>query len=122
MPKRIRRPWIWCDRPANTVDGSRASPFGNPYTVEQYALDESLPLFREWVTDPDAQPVARTTSSGQVKVHQPITAEMIEAQRGKDWACFCEPGRPCHADVLLDEPPTARAPTDRTIVGLSRGR
>jgi hypothetical protein len=26
---------------------------------------------------------------------------MIEAQRGKDWACFCEPGQPCHADVLL---------------------
>jgi hypothetical protein len=101
-PRRIQRPWIWTDRPANTVDASRAGPFGNPYPVEQYGLDESLRLFTEWVTNPDAQPVARVTRSDRVRIHQPITAEMIEAQRGKDWACFCPLDQPCHADVLLE--------------------
>jgi hypothetical protein len=101
MPKRIQRPWIWSDRPANTVDTSRAGPYGNPFTVEQYGLTEALRRFREWVTDPNAQPVARITRAGRVKIHQPITP-MIEALRGKDLACFCRLDQPCHADILLE--------------------
>jgi hypothetical protein len=30
QPRRIRRPWIWTDRPANTVNVARPTRFGNP--------------------------------------------------------------------------------------------
>lgn len=32
----------------------------------------------------------------------PTHAEIRDALRGKDLACWCAPGTPCHADVLIE--------------------
>jgi hypothetical protein len=73
--------------PANTVKVSRGPgmKWGNPFRV---GLDGDaeycVHLFRAWVE-----------------------AEFLEGEirrelRGKNLACWCKPGTPCHADVLLE--------------------
>ena len=38
-----------------------------------------------------------------LKLLLPPSKEMIRAElRGKNLACWCKPGAPCHADVLLE--------------------
>lgn len=32
----------------------------------------------------------------------PLSAEDLEVLRGRDLACWCATGTPCHADVLLE--------------------
>jgi hypothetical protein len=96
MPKRIRRPWIWRDRPQGVVDVTRATRFGNPFTEGDRAT--MVARYRQWVTDPDALPI-----HGKRLTFRPPTAEDIGSLRGKDLACFCPlDGQPCHADVLLE--------------------
>lgn len=33
---------------------------------------------------------------------RPAAREALNELRGKNLACWCKPGQPCHADVLLD--------------------
>jgi hypothetical protein len=42
------------------------------------------------------------STSPAIKAGQPPTREAIRAElAGKNLACWCKPGEPCHADVLL---------------------
>jgi hypothetical protein len=56
MPKRVQRPWIWRDRPANTVTVSRPTKFGNPFTAygDRRA---AVAQYRAWLETPHALPV-----------------------------------------------------------------
>jgi hypothetical protein len=56
MTKRIKRPWIWRDRPEGVVDVTRATRFGNPFT-EGDDRTTLVARYRQWVTDPDAPPI-----------------------------------------------------------------
>lgn len=65
--------------------GLRRSPFANPFTTKRYGRDEAIRLYREYLlTTPGLLDAAR--------------AELA----GRDLACWCNPGDPCHADVLLE--------------------
>lgn len=52
--------------------------------------------------------VAKLTLSGAVKVQRDLAARRdliltrLPDLRGRDLACWCKPGCPCHADVLLE--------------------
>jgi len=117
-PKRIQmtrqRPWRADNPDAVIVD--RRTKWGNPYRVVPrhylhlgrhaigwYVLDreqmirvtastkpeavaEAVRLFREHYTDEETG--------------APWAAR--EELRGRDLACWCKPGDPCHADVLLE--------------------
>ncbi len=85
-PKRLklsrRRGWRL---PAGAVSVARSSRYGNPFTREQHGQDAELVLYRlHLALNPELQAAAR-----------------VEL-RGRDLACWCPIGEPCHADVLLD--------------------
>lgn len=88
--------------PPNTVKVDRSTRFGNPWTVAraraagykgsdrdlaQWCMD----LFRAWLQ-------GREVLIG----HWPPGADAVATLRGKNLACWCKPGEPCHADVLLE--------------------
>jgi hypothetical protein len=112
MPDRIQlsRAKGW-KLPPNTVVVARPSIWGNPWRTEEFyrpglntyddAQAEAVRRFRAAIAGfesngsycpPIADPASRI---GQ------IIARLPEL-RGKNLACWCKPGTPCHADVLIE--------------------
>ena len=89
-PQRIQRKRTKGWRlPSGAICVSRPSkdnlgPWGNPFTVEQFGRARAVALHRAWLL---AQPE--------------LVAKVRAELRGRDLACWCRPGEPCHADVLL---------------------
>lgn len=85
MPERIqlKRTKGW-RMPPNTVKVSRPGKWGNPYTVAEYGRELAVLNYRR-----------RLEGMAQ------IGALDLSELRGKNLACFCKLGEPCHADVLL---------------------
>lgn len=92
--------------PPNTVKVDRSTRWGNPFRVGlavgaevaiDYLLDAAGAVreFRHWLDD---EPTVATI---QVRRAPPTREEIRSALRGKNLACWCGPGAPCHADVLL---------------------
>lgn len=101
--------------PPNTVKADRSTPFGNPFNVSKgwiiggefkvqttrYFVGDTC---RHFATKDEAMADSVTcfrayvTSKGQYKLRDLIKAGL----RGKNVACWCKPGDPCHADVLLE--------------------
>lgn len=47
--------------------------------------------------------VAKMIASSSLQVpNPPLLAEIVDELRGKNLACWCAAGQPCHADVLLE--------------------
>lgn len=44
----------------------------------------------------------RTLCENTMKKNPALFAKTMEPLRGKNLACWCKPGDPCHADVLLE--------------------
>lgn len=63
-------------------DGSR---WATPFPIEQFGDRLALNLYRLWATDQARR-----------------DPHWLEPLQGKNLACWCRPGQPCHADVLLD--------------------
>lgn len=106
-PRRVqlRRTKGW-RMPPNTVKVDRSTRWGNPFHVgdpvcmDGISVDYHLTAeqavweFRIWVTGGQSLPVYR---------RRPLTTDEIRrGLRGKNLACWCAPGKPCHADVLLE--------------------
>jgi hypothetical protein len=99
-PKRIQlsRTKGW-RMPANTVKVDRSTKFGNPWTVK--AAREA----GHTGTDAELQALTVGLFADALSKGLPAVAdhlEHIEELRGKNLACWCKPGTPCHADVLLE--------------------
>jgi hypothetical protein len=77
--------------PPGTVCVTRPSRFGNyvslprEQTVEEYA--RAVEEYRRWLYAPE-----------QALFREDVRHSLA----GKDLACYCPPGLPCHADVLLE--------------------
>lgn len=105
MPKRIQRKRVKGYRmPPNTVSITRPGKWGNPFKVGEsqwnpkqgrsglirpLTIDECLELYRAYV-----ESCMNNPDSWMVKEIQEI--------RGKNLACFCKEGEPCHGDILLE--------------------
>lgn len=80
--------------PPNTVKVDRSTKWGNPFRVSvATSPTESVTKFRRWL------------SGEKVGVAMKVAAECYpdpKELRGKNLACWCSPGEPCHADVLLE--------------------
>lgn len=107
MPERIQlsRKKGW-RLPLETVVVSRPSVFGNPFKwqvareagyqgTELELRAFSVQVFREWVTNNNFH------GHGQEKQLEELLKRLPEL-RGKNLACWCPHGRPCHADVLME--------------------
>ena len=93
----LRRSAGW-RMPAGAIKVDRTTRWGNPYKVgpEDRTASEAVSLFRRTI-DEDGAYLAKV---GQKVLR--ITKDDIRRElRGRDLACWCPPGAPCHADVLL---------------------
>jgi hypothetical protein len=106
MPKRIQmtRQRPWRHEHPDAVIVARPGPWGNPFRCAadpQRAVD----AFRSWLT---------TTGTFTIEVGDGLTLfrvpewwesgemrERLHELAGRDLACWCPEGAPCHADVLL---------------------
>jgi len=88
--------------------GCRADPAGRQ--------EASVRAFRDWIDPPHGRQTLSMKEQpkmvgpgGTMKLgpavkagKAPSRAEIREALRGKNLGCWCKPGTPCHADVLLE--------------------
>jgi hypothetical protein len=89
--KRIQRKRIkgW-KMPPNTVYVGRPSKWGNPYSMKDgLTRQEAVDLYENWIKEEIAIAPENLTE---------IKAELA----GKDLACWCAVGGPCHANILLE--------------------
>jgi hypothetical protein len=102
--------------PPNTVKVDRTTPWGNPFTTvrcdEGWEVEDTtgnsqiLVIFETRVQAVEASLAA---------FREHVKALDLEPLRGLNLACWCKPGDPCHADVLLEiaNRPTAGRRGDR---------
>lgn len=114
MPERIqlRRTKGW-RLPPGAVKVDRSTDYGNPFRVEQVLVPPG------WkVVAPSGRVLALRASKADAlavavqEFRAFITSGQLTAQRrriaarenlrGRDLACWCPIGQPCHADVLLE--------------------
>jgi hypothetical protein len=95
QPIRIqRRPKRGWRMPENTVYvGRPVKYFSNEFKVGKYSI---------WLGR-DCQNIDDVVLSFQKKVEAiPHLQRLIRIKlKGKNLACWCKPGKPCHADILL---------------------
>lgn len=110
MPKRIQRKRTKGWRmPPNTIYVGRPTQWGNPFHGKHLMVEECVEAFRALLLR-DFRWFRRSgfcvytagvifswtlTSRNDVK-------RLLEPLRGKDLACWCKEGAPCHADILLE--------------------
>jgi hypothetical protein len=102
-PQRIqlRRSKGW-RMPANTVKVDRTTPWGNPFVVGKDGTRAECVRWFELLmagylmlsADCNAQDALRKRLLAEKKHGFP-------SLRGKNLACWCPSGAPCHADILL---------------------
>lgn len=112
-PKRIQRKRTkgW-KIPPNTVNCTRPGKWGNPFKVGNYytisksgwmtpCTPEAIELAKKsprYIFIVDAQCAVDTYESYMKNLMFPYDFTEL---RGKNLACFCKEGQPCHADILL---------------------
>ena len=126
MPERIqlRRTKGW-RKPDGAIVVARPSRWGNPYVVGSGEVTwsgtcdgdagfygerrnvwcDQSPLRAGGLTTDEAVRLFRGDLEGNLADPDPYFDELrqaLEQLRGHDLACWCPPGHPCHADVLLE--------------------
>lgn len=96
--------------PANTVKVDRSTEWGNCFAIGDKlcsgtvrTAEQAVKLFREFLD--------RGIAPGERE-------QVFRDLRGKNLACWCKPGAPCHADVLLE---IANAEVKRRASRAARG-
>jgi hypothetical protein len=96
--------------PPNTVSVARPHKWGNPYVIGQVMQDEMYRYIngcgesfeiRDGIWIPDAETAVRAYRHWLL-LHPAKIKELRDELAGKDLACWCKFGTPCHADVLIN--------------------
>jgi len=103
-PKRIQRRRVKGWRmPANTVSVCRPGRWGNPFIVGKHGSAEyCVFLFRAMLAGYLCIHGDWKCIRAQQRFMKRNTAADLVQLRGKNLACYCRIGQPCHADVLLE--------------------
>jgi len=90
QPLRLQRSRI-TKLPAGTVCVTRPGKWGNEFKKGSPGIETDLVavrLYRDWLENtPEGRGVAE---------------DARQELRGRNLACWCKPGSPCHAEVLLE--------------------
>lgn len=99
-PRRVQRKRSkgW-KMPANTVSVCRPGRWGNPFPIGEPAYNVPKPLIGRIAHD--ASEAVELYRSMLLNYGLPAGCDLSEI-RGKNLACWCKTGAPCHADVLLE--------------------
>jgi len=93
----LRRTKGW-KMPPNTVKVARPSIWGNPFRVTDTPMhgpNKGKPIGQQGAVDAFRSIVELDIKAGGHR-------KELAALRGKNLACWCSLGQPCHADVLLE--------------------
>lgn len=92
--------------PENTRSVARPGPFGNPFTVDD-AREIGVPetrlhsfvvnCFADWLRGDQQNWMGPESDAARDSI-----LSRLPELRGKNLACWCPLGSPCHADVLLE--------------------
>lgn len=86
--------------PPNTVKVDRSTMWGNPFRVgDRVQATPDLPVA---VCFSQAEAVDAYRELLELPMMVQFRAQIITSLRGKNLACWCPIGSPCHADVLLE--------------------
>lgn len=97
--------------PENTVKVDRSTRWGNPFVVHHPGSKMERPMTAEMavmsfrsVLEKSAAwfPVPLPWPKGKIPAQMTTVEDVVRELRGKNLACWCKPGTPCHADVLLE--------------------
>jgi len=87
--------------PENTVYVGRGSRWGNPYVVgKDGTAKECVEKFADYLMPYRHQ--GETSTLHHFYLSEANMADIEQSLRGKNLACWCAIGQPCHADVLLE--------------------
>lgn len=100
MSKRIqlRRKRGW-KMPPNTVKVDRSTPWGNPFVTSKHGTQEEC--VRLFIVLIAGHACLSTNNLKEQLAFLNHFRENLEDLRGKNLACWCQKGTPCHGDVLL---------------------
>lgn len=107
MPKRIQRKRTKGWRmPENTVYVGRPTKWGNPFkvggTVKNHFGKEFKIETKEGAINCYKNLVLTRLNPGFIFGQELLMKADVSELRGKDLACWCKEGDPCHADHLLE--------------------
>jgi Domain of unknown function (DUF4326) len=103
MPERIQRKRTkgW-KMPPNTVSVTRPGKWGNPFQIgKNRCHGHGIDFRQEPILDAGTAVRFFREMLGRSDRNYPSDTD-IQGLRGKNLACFCKLGEPCHADVLLE--------------------
>lgn len=102
MPERIqlRRAKGWT-MPPNTVKVDCTTKWGNPFVVGKDGTQADCVYLYRMLARGLLCMTTRGNRDAQVAARKAMERARDEL-RGKNLACWCKPGAPCHADVLLE--------------------
>lgn len=87
--------------PPNTVKVDRSTPWGNPFITGQHGTQaRCVTLYVHLLGGLLCISVDRECALRQKLAHEHVDQHLDEL-RGKHLACWCQIGKPCHADILL---------------------
>lgn len=102
MPQRIQlsRAKGW-RMPPNTVKVDRTTRYGNPFAAGKF-IAASGPNQGMVMDAAMAVQSFKNLMAMNLRLEPVKTRAVLDELRGKNLACWCKPGEPCHADVLLE--------------------
>lgn len=87
--------------PENTVKVDRSTRYGNPFAAGKLVFATG-PKQGQTMDQADAVKSFRNLMAMNLRREPAKTRAILDELRGKNLACWCRPGAPCHADVLLE--------------------
>ncbi len=103
--------------PPNTIKVDRTTGYGNPFPIakgKSTSAGKTSDIWSigtwegpaMWFRDTKAEALSVSVAAYREWLHQPAQKKlrdraMVELH-GKNLACWCKAGEPCHADVLLE--------------------
>lgn len=104
MPERLQlsRAKGW-RMPENTVKVDRTTRWGNPFKPTMLLASPSRGRLKhgEPIGVEGAVDAFRTLMATNLRLDPAKTRALLDELRGKNLACWCKAGTPCHGDVLL---------------------
>ncbi len=95
-PERIHIQDFKTPNPPNTVRIMRPGKWGNPFDWRKRGVEEALDLHADWLIHGTKVITFGRTTYDPVKLRG-----CLHELRGKNLACTCKKGHPCHGDLLL---------------------
>lgn len=86
--------------PPNTLSVTRPGPWGNPFVVGEFGTREECVKAHKILLMGFIY-VGPNPSMKEQKKYYNFVKENIHKLKGKNLACFCKIGDPCHRQILL---------------------